>query len=459
MKSNILKTYAIILASGSGIRFGTDKPKQFQKLSGKMIIEHTLDVFEQNNYIDKIIIVVNPDWIDLCESILLKNNYKKVIKIIRGGKTRQESSYIGINSIPDIEANVLIHDAVRPLVSQTIISECVKSLKLYKAIDVAIPSADTIIHVNKNNIIKKIPNRNHLRRGQTPQAFHLSIIKKAHDLAKNSEKHLNITDDCGLVVNFNLAPVYVVNGNEENLKITHPIDLAFADKLFQLKTKKIEKFDVSIPKLNGKTIVIFGASKGIGAAIMQMALEYKAHVFGFSRSNGVDVTNIKNIQDALYSVKSQEGKIDYIINTVGVLRMGRLEMRDIDDINKEIQTNYISCIYIAQQGLKYLQDTKGSMLFYTSSSYTRGRELYSIYSSTKSAIVNFVQAIAEEWKSKNVRINAINPERTATPMRFENFGNEPKNTLLSPDIVAAVSLNTLVSNLSGEVIDIRKKNN
>ena len=85
MKSNSIKTYAIILASGSGVRFGTDKPKQFQKLSGKMIIEHTLDAFEQNEYIDNILVVVNPSWVDLCESILLKNSYKKVIKIVRGG--------------------------------------------------------------------------------------------------------------------------------------------------------------------------------------------------------------------------------------------------------------------------------------------------------------------------------------------------------------------------------------
>ena len=355
---------------------------------------------------------------------------------------------------------MLIHDAVRPLISQDIISECVKSLKSYKAVDVAIPTADTIIHVNKHNIIKKIPNRNHLMRGQTPQAFHLNLIKKAHELAKKSTKNFNVTDDCSLVVNFNLAPVFVINGKEENLKITHQIDLAFADKLFQLKTKNIKYIDNfdDIPELKGKTVVVFGASKGIGAALVQMASKNKAHVFGFSRSNGVDVTNDRNIYNALASVESQEGKIDYIVNTVGLLRMGRLDTRNIEDINKEIQTNYISCIYIAQQGLKYLQHTKGAMLFYTSSSYTRGRELYSIYSSTKSAIVNFVQAVAEEWKSKNVRINAINPERTATPMRFENFGNEPKNTLLSPNIVAAVSLKTLVSNLTGEVIDVRRKN-
>lgn len=92
------------------------------------------------------------------------------------------------------------------------------------------------------------------------------------------------------------------------------------------------------------------------------------------------------------------------------------------------------------------------MLLFTSSSHTRGRALYSVYSSTKAAIVNFMQAVSEELFHDQVRINAINPERTATPMRFENFGKEPEETLLSPARVAEVSLQTLLSDLTGQVI-------
>ena len=136
--------------------------------------------------------------------------------------------------------------------------------------------------------------------------------------------------------------------------------------------------------------------------------------------------------------------------------MGALNCRDIKDIIEEININYIGCVNIAQLAYKYLKETKGSLLFFTSSSYTRGRAMYSIYSSTKAAVVNLTQALAEEWDKDGIRLNVICPERTATPMRFENFGKEPEESLLKPEIVANASLNTLLSNYTGQVIDVKR---
>ena len=99
--------------------------------------------------------------------------------------------------------------------------------------------------------------------------------------------------------------------------------------------------------------------------------------------------------------------------------------------------------------------SKGQILHFTSSSYTRGRANYALYSSTKSAVVNFVQAIAEEWQKDGIRINCINPQRTKTPMRTSNFGIEPEGTLLKSEDVAEISLKTLLSDFSGEVVDIK----
>ena len=96
-------------------------------------------------------------------------------------------------------------------------------------------------------------------------------------------------------------------------------------------------------------------------------------------------------------------------------------------------------------------------LLFTSSSYTRGRQLYSLYSSSKAAIVNFVQALSEEWQDSGIRINCINPERTKTPMRERNFGIEPEDTLLKSSVVASVSVNTIFSSLTGEVVDVKKR--
>ena len=103
-----------------------------------------------------------------------------------------------------------------------------------------------------------------------------------------------------------------------------------------------------------------------------------------------------------------------------------------------------------------MKESKGAILFYTSSSYTRGRAIYSLYSSSKAAIVNLVQALCEEWYDTGIRINCINPERTKTPMRIQNFGNEPADSLLDPGVVAIVSLNTLLSNMTGEIVDVKR---
>ena len=131
---------------------------------------------------------------------------------------------------------------------------------------------------------------------------------------------------------------------------------------------------------------------------------------------------------------------------------------ELESIETSIDVNLLGVINVAKASFEYLKQSKGSLLFYTSSSYTRGRMMYSIYSATKAAIVNFMQAIAEEWFHFGIRVNAINPERTKTPMRTKNFGNEPENTLLDPKRVAIASINTIFSDLTGQIIDVRKSN-
>jgi 2-C-methyl-D-erythritol 4-phosphate cytidylyltransferase len=124
----------------------------------------------------------------------------------------------------------------------------------------------------------------------------------------------------------------------------------------------------------------------------------------------------------------------------------------------DIDINYIGSINVAKASIIYLKETSGCMLMFTSSSYTRGRALYSTYSSTKAGIVNLVQALSEELIPDGIRINTINPERTATPMRFKAFGKEPKESLLEASTVAEASLKTLLSDLTGQVIDVRRCN-
>ena len=153
----------------------------------------------------------------------------------------------------------------------------------------------------------------------------------------------------------------------------------------------------------------------------------------------------------------KEGHIDVVVNTAGILIKESLASMNIDSIRTSIDVNLFGVINVAREAFPYLKESKGSLLFYTSSSYTRGRMMYSIYSATKAAIVNFVQAMAEEWHDFGIRVNCVNPERTKTPMRIQNFGNEPEGSLLPAKDVAIASINTVFSPATGEVIDVRRK--
>lgn len=455
------KNIAVILAGGSGARFGRDLPKQFLKVAGKKVIEHTIDVFEHNTLIDEIAVVTRPEFIADMEQMVVNNHYAKVRKILIGGKERYHSSLSAINAYTNDEDNLIFHDAVRPLVNDRIINDCIEALKSYDAVDVAIPVADTIIQVNESECISTIPTRSLLRSGQTPQCFKRSVINRAYQLALQDPNFVT-TDDCGVVRKYlPEIPVYVVKGEVFNMKITYKEDLFLVDKLFQLKSQEGSQESLTEKtkeQLQGKVLVVFGGSYGIGADVARLAQECGAKVYCFSRSmNGVDVSKMDEVKSALRDVAEKEGKIDYVVNTAGILIKEALSTMDYERIQQSVNVNMLGIINVAKASYPYLAQTKGSLLAYTSSSYTRGRMMYSIYSATKAAVVNLVQALAEEWSNDHIRVNCINPERTKTPMRVSNFGNEPEDTLLKSEEVATASLNTLVSAFTGEVIDVKRK--
>ena len=145
-----------------------------------------------------------------------------------------------------------------------------------------------------------------------------------------------------------------------------------------------------------------------------------------------------------------------MISTAGILNKEPLAAMDYSVIESAVRTNYMGTVNVAVGAYPYLRQSGGHLIFFTSSSYTRGRAFYSIYSSTKAAIVNFVQAVAQEWEGDGIKINCINPERTKTPMRVSNFGTEPDDTLLKPEKVAEATLRTLASDYTGQVVDVRR---
>lgn len=423
------------------------------KLSGKTVLEHTLDIFERHAAINEIILVVSSESRQLAENIVIHAGYRKITKIVNGGTTRQASSAAGIAAVDDDQAKVLVHDAVRPLLDANTINRCLDALDEYDAVDTGIPSPDTVIQLGADDCIVGIPARAQLRLGQTPQGFRAGLLRKAHALAELASD-LNVTDDCGLILHFKLGQVRVVAGDVNNIKITYPSDIYLADRLFQLRSHSTPKIEDK--ELNGKVLVIIGASKGIGFSIAKVAKESGAHVIAVSRKDGVDVRNAESIRRTLNEAIKQYGRVDYLVNTAGVLRTGLLAGQSDSVLDEQISINLRGCIVAAREAFSVMQETGGSIALFTSSSYTRGRAYSAVYSATKAAVVNLMQGLAEEYLPFGVRINAINPERTATPMRSENFGIEPKDSLLDADIVAQSTLGALLSDSTGQVIDVRR---
>ena len=459
-----MKNVAVILAGGIGSRLNADIPKQFLKVAGMSVIEHTLFVFQHHKSIDEIAVVVAEAYHNKIDNYVIKNGFDKVRKILNSGKERYHSSLSAINAYEaeGDECNLIFHDAVRPLISESIIDDVIAALEKYDAVDVAIESSDTIIEVDEHDVISQIPPRKMLRRGQTPQGFKLSVIKKAYDLALQDPNFVT-TDDCGVVLKYlPETKIKVVKGTDANMKLTYKEDFYLIEKLFQLRTANFTDRQLTESEkraLKGRVVVVFGASSGIGQALCDVCKQCGARVYGFSRSmGGVDVSVIKAVSNALATVADAESKIDYVVDTASVLYKQPLAHMDYNEIDESINVNYRGMVNVAKEAFQYLKETKGQLLFYTSSSYTRGRMDYSIYSSTKCATVNFVQALAEEWGQFHIRVNCINPERTKTPMRIKNFGVEPEGTLLHAEDVAEVSAKVLVSELTGQVFDVKVMN-
>ena len=452
-----VRNVAVILAGGIGVRVGLGIPKQLIKIAGKAIVEHTLEAVQANEQIDEIIVMMNASAIHELDHFLGDPRFTKLTRILPGGETRNDTTQLALEAIADKDAKILFHDAVRPFVDNRIIDECLAALDEYDAVDTAIASADTIIEVDENHCITNIPNRSLLRRGQTPQGFRASTIREAYALARK-DPNFRATDDCGVV--FTYLPdskIFVVDGTAENMKVTEPIDIHIADKIFQMQSKTLSASNTAaLSDMTGQTVVIFGGSYGIGKSIADLCESAGATVQSYSRSTtGTDVTKRKAVKAALNDAYERSGRIDHVVITAGILRIAPLSEAKRKVITGTIKVNLTAPAIIAQESYDYLDRSKGSLTFFTSSSYTRGRAGYSLYSATKAGVVNLTQALAEEWTEAGIRVNCVNPQRTSTPMRTAAFGKEPEGTLLTPEAVARVAVNVLSDDYTGQIVSVR----
>jgi len=429
---------AVLLMGGKGVRFGSQMPKQYHPLSGKPIYRVTLDLFIKSALFEEIILSCDPDWIEK-----VKDEVAGLpgVRCVAGGATRQESSYCGLKGFGKRPEVVLIHDAVRPFVSIDILRRnCELALK-HRAVDTCIPTADTLVHSLDGKQISSIPARSEYLRGQTPQSFSYPLILEAHERARRKDA----SDDCRLVLDLG-QPVWITEGSESNLKITSELDLFIAEQLFRLNRSEVR----SGASLAKKTFAVVGGSGGIGRAICAQLEAAGARAISLSRTSEtpLDLKDPLSIDAAFERL----GPIDGLINCAGFLLNKPFEMLTLTEIESMLQVN-LSGLLVCCQKAKIKEG--GHIVNIASSSFAKGRKDTAVYSCTKAAVVNFTQALAEE--RPDLRIHAVIPQRTRTPMRLENFPNEEMSSLLEPEEVAHKVIDVLKDpDSTGMLVEVRK---
>lgn len=218
---------AVIFAGGVGARMcSREVPKQFLKIHGKPIIIHTIDVFQKHDCIDAIVVVCITDWLPYCKEILQQYGMTKVVAVVAGGATGQDSIYNGLCAAEKFSDNsetiVLIHDGVRPLINTEVITDNINAVKQHGSAITCACVKETVLEVNEDCLVKSIPQRSQLRVARAPQSFYLIDILQAHKIAIEKEQH-NYVDSASMMKSQGKS-LFVIDGPTENIKVTTPDD-------------------------------------------------------------------------------------------------------------------------------------------------------------------------------------------------------------------------------------------
>ena len=454
-----MRIHALLLAGGDGNRFGADIPKQFVRLAGEQILVRSARGVAAAG-VDRLVVVSHPAWLAETSAALERAGLPIPTKVVAGGSTRNESTRNGLASLAaDDDDIVLVHDAVRPLVPVDVVRRSIEPIAsgTADASDTVIPSADTLVIVDGGSVVE-IPDRSRYRRGQTPQVFRAGILARAYAAAAEAGD-LTATDDCSLVLRY--VPgvrLAAVAGDEVNLKITTRIDMVMADRMLQMQLldPAADGLVRAERSLEGSRLLVVGGTHGIGEAIADEARRRGSSVAVDGRSRGLDVRDPDVVRERIDGAASQLGGLDHVICTAGILRVGPIVEGDAAGIAEVIDVNVTGTLNVARAAHAHLRDSRGSFTAFASSSFTLGRPGYVAYSASKAAVVNLVQGLAAEWADEGIRVNAISPERTDTPMRRRAFPDEAREGLLQSGDVAKATLRLLGTDLTGQVLDVRR---
>ncbi len=220
---------AVVLAAGSGSRFGGELPKQFLPYDGRTLVERSIDAFQSSPLVDKVAVVVAPAYRQHMQSIVQGNDWSKLCGIIDGGAERYLSSVNALKSF-DGQSNddvILLHDAARPFVSQQVIANVVQKLETYQAAAAGIPATDTLWLTSScgDVVIQSIPDRRCCYQAQTPQGFRFGVLRRAYSMALQ-DACIVATDDCGILKRYlPEVTIAIAEGDYANKKITFATDI------------------------------------------------------------------------------------------------------------------------------------------------------------------------------------------------------------------------------------------
>ena len=419
---------AIILAGGKGERFGGEVPKQFVVLHGHRVIDYAIKAFEQHPQIDQIILVVPANW-----KAEIESEYPKHTTVL-GGNTRRESSYLGLKACPPQTDKVLFHDAARPFLDYDTIQRVLDALQHAEAVDTVIPATDTIVEV-KQGVITDMPIRDFLYQGQTPQGFSFDVILKAHETVQ-----VETTDDIRLTMEMGIRCVSVA-GSQFNFKITSSNDLYMAERVTQIQANKSSVK----PDFNGKRVLVFGGTGGIGSALVENL-----------RSGGAEVTAVGSEVDLTRDTLpgSLDLAWDIIIHSAGLFIKKPFSELTVAEWDKVMAINLRSAFLVAQLARRTMKQG-GWLTFIGSSSSHRGRTSQSVYAASKAGLNNLTQSLAAEFIDDHIRVNCVNPPRTDTPMRHNAFPGENRELLADPKQVAEDILGYCSGDETGHIVNLK----
>ena len=218
---------ALIVFGGKGERISSQVPKQFIKINGKDLVGYTIETFERHPLVDSILLVAPKDYLTYTKNLVLTSRFYKVTDVVAGGTNRQESVRNGLNALKCHDNdNILIHDGDRPLVSDALITTCLRELRKHNALTPVIKSEDALKEVSNSG--RKIIKDNINYDIQTPQGFKFKLIKDAHNKLKNEQ----FSDDVSLIEALG-GEVLLLEGEKNNFKVTKDEDLEYLKTLLE----------------------------------------------------------------------------------------------------------------------------------------------------------------------------------------------------------------------------------